>query len=157
MGAKSEQGVLGMKRREFGGPFVTVGRPPEGQVTFLKPVLLYGVDDVRLPIRIEAVGLSVDSNAELASWGGGVPGLIGYFVEMAQAWRGWTGPRERHDDEGMLEMSATHDGLGTIAVRVSATPLSGWDAPGSWKVTATIAVEAGSLDATVKELREVLR
>jgi hypothetical protein len=144
-----------MKWRDVDGPFVTVGRPTEGQLTFLKPVR-NGPHDVRLPIRIEAVGLSANSNAELAGWGGGVPGLIAYFAEITEAWRGWTGPKEWRDDEGMLHVSATHDGVGTISLRLTATPLAGWDGPGSWRVTATIAMEAGSLDATLVALRELL-
>jgi hypothetical protein len=82
--------------------------------------------------------------------------LIAFFADMAASWRGWAGAKEWNDDGPGVAMSATHDGVGTIALRVATSPSAGWEGPGSWKVAAVVGVDPGSLDATVDALRRLL-
>jgi len=137
---------------------VTIGRATEGRITFSVPVAATdGSGYVQLPMLVEQQRLSVASTIELESWGGGAAGLLTFFAEMATAWRGWHGRREWHDDGGSVSMSASHDGIGTIALRVSAMPLQ-WDEqrPGSWRLDAVVALDPGSLDVAVLDLRRLL-
>lgn len=136
---------------------VKIGRAAEGEITFGRPVgNADGSDYKRLPMHIEAQGLSATAALELESWGGGAPSLISYFADMAAGWRGWTGAKDWHDDGATVEMSATHDGVGTIALEVSITPLVGWEGPGSWRLNAVVAIDPGSLDASVNGLRRLV-
>ena len=137
---------------------VRLGRAAEGHVTFGIPVVATdGSGYTRMPLVIEAQGLSATSTVELEDWGGGAPSLIAYFADMAADWRGWDGVKEWHDDGGALGLSATHDGIGTIALTVSATPNVGWAGPGSWQLEAVVALDPGSLDTAVTELRRLLQ
>jgi hypothetical protein len=139
-------------------PTVTIGRAIEGRITFSAPVV--AIDDagyVRLPMLVEQQDLSVASTIELQGWGGGASGLLAFFAEMAAAWRGWHGRREWHDDGGSVLMSASHDGIGTIALRVSVRPFP-WneELPGFWRLEVVVGLDPGSLDVAVNNLRRLL-
>jgi hypothetical protein len=136
---------------------VLVGRPTEGQLTFGNPaVATDGSGYTRLPMLISAQGLSATVDVELESWGGGAPSLVGYFADMAAGWRGWVGTKEWHDDGATVSMSATHDGVGTVSLRVSIDPATGWEGPGAWKLEVVVGLDPGSLDAAVSGLRRLL-
>ncbi len=118
--------------REPSTDSVLVGRLAEGQLTFSNPVVATdGSGYTRLPMLMSAQGLSATVDVELETWGGGAPSLIAYFADMAAGWRGWVGPKDWHDDDATVSMSATHDGVGTVALRVSTDKAAGWGGPGS--------------------------
>lgn len=78
--------------------------------------------------------------------------LADFFAEMARDWRGWGGAREWVGMEGGLSLSATHDGLGHVAVEVAVRQRSG----DGWLAQTAIQLDAGELDAVVEALRAVL-
>jgi hypothetical protein len=137
---------------------VTIGRPTEGRITFSAPVAATDRSGyVELRMLVEQQGLSVAGTIELEGWGGGASGLVAFFDEMASGWRGWHGRREWRDDGGSVSMSASHDGIGTIALRVLVMPFQ-WseEQPGSWRLEAVVALDPGSLDVAVRDLRGLL-
>jgi hypothetical protein len=139
-------------------PSLLVGRAGEASLSVGQPdVANDGSGYVRLPIYLEAVGLSAHSTIELENWGGGAPGLIAYFKDLAASWKGWQGSKQWHDDGANVEISATHDGIGTIAMAVSVAPFTGWDGPGSWTLRIVVPVDPGALDSVVAKLQELLK
>jgi hypothetical protein len=115
---------------------VALGRIGEGQITFLQPVVMTdGSGYTRLPIVLKAPGLSAESALELQGWGGWTTSLVGFFDAMAAEWRGWDGVKEWSDDGDYRtdRIAATHDGLGTIEMRISTSPRLGWNGEeGNW-------------------------
>lgn len=67
-------------------------------------------------------------------------GLPGYFADLADSWRGWTGPKTYRSLESELELSAVHNGLGTVTLEV--TIRQPW--PPEWTVIATLDLDAGA-------------
>ena len=59
------------------------------------------------------------------------------FSELAEHWRGWDGNRVWSNNEGSLQLTATHDGLGNVELEVLLTPLSD-----PWTATAILELEA---------------
>ena len=51
-------------------------------------------------------------------YGGDSPPVGDLFAEIATDWRGWEGKRTWSSLEGEIQLSATHDGLGTVALAV---------------------------------------
>jgi hypothetical protein len=136
---------------------VTIGRSNEGRLTFDRPIVASDNSGYkRLPTLVEVPGLSARTVIEFESWGGGAAGFVAYFAEMAAAWRGWTGVKDWGDDGGTVQMSATHDGIGTITVRVTAMTLSGWEGPGAWRLVAYVALDPGLLDEASRALRHLV-
>jgi hypothetical protein len=76
-------------------------------------------------------------------------GLPDLFEAMASDWRGWSGAKCWESLEGELKLTATHDGLGHIALDVVLGPLYE-----EWKAQGTLVLEAGSLDAPASHLRD---
>lgn len=139
---------------------VVVGREGEGQITFLQPVVMTdGSEYARLPIVLKAPGLSAESAIELEDWGGWATGLVAFFEAMAAEWRGWDGVKEWSDDGDYRTdtITATHDGLGTVELRISTSPRLGWTADeGKWALELIVPVDPGALDAAASGLRRLL-
>jgi hypothetical protein len=69
------------------------------------------------------------------------------FRRLAEDWRGWDGERGWSSLEGDFDLSATHDGLGhvALAVRLRSGPYEE-----DWLVQGTIWVDAGQLNAVAR-------
>ena len=139
---------------------VVVGRVGEGQITFHRPVVMPdGSSHTLIPILLEAPGLSAESTIELEGWGGWITGLVAFFEAMAAEWRGWDGVKAWSDDgEGRTDrIAATHDGLGTVELRISTSPRLGWtDDEGEWTLELVVPVDAGALQAASSDMRRLL-
>ena len=99
----------------------------------------YAVWDVRLEVpNLAASGHRVDAAY------GPAGALARYFASLASDWRGWTGERAWQAVDGTLRFTATHDGLGHIALQVHLHEGVWLDA---WQARATLNLEAGALDA----------
>jgi Family of unknown function (DUF6228) len=70
------------------------------------------------------------------------------FRRMADDWRGWDGEREWASIEGLFELTATHDGLGHVSLRVRLR--SGLYDEG-WNVGGVIGLDAGGLSNLARE------
>ena len=113
----------------------------------------------RLPIVLKAPGLSAESAIELQGWGGWTTGIVAYFEAMAAECRGWDGVKEWSDDGDYRtdRIAATHDGLGTIEIRISTSPRLRWnDEEGTWTLELVVTVDAGALEATASGMRRLL-
>lgn len=66
--------------------------------------------------------------------------LAEYFADLAANWRGWEGVKEYASLEGQLSLNATHDGLGTVTIRV----VLGQPWPPEWSFEAELAFGAGA-------------
>jgi hypothetical protein len=75
---------------------------------------------------------------------GGTMGGVGkFFAGLASGWRGWEGDRSWASLESELELTARHDGRGTIELIVQlGQPL----VEAGWFVRASLFLDAGSLD-----------
>ncbi|MEY2474221.1 MAG: hypothetical protein QOK28_3550 [Actinomycetota bacterium] len=72
-------------------------------------------------------------------------GLGRFLGELADAWRGWGGPREWHSPEHHLTISASQGVVMTVTLR---------DSPNfTWKATADVEVDGG--EELVRLAREV--
>jgi hypothetical protein len=97
--------------------------------------------DLRLP-RLTATAkvdpLALDGERTLST----------LFRRMADDWTGWDGARDWSSVEGTLELSATHDGLGHVSLRVRlGSGLYGED----WRVEGVIWLDAGGLSQLARE------
>jgi hypothetical protein len=70
------------------------------------------------------------------------------FRRMADDWRGWEGERTWSSPEGDLDLSATHDGLGHVALEIRLR--SGLHAE-DWLVRGTIWLDAGQLNEVARK------
>lgn len=66
--------------------------------------------------------------------------LAEYFADLAANWRGWEGVKEYASLEGQLSLSATHDRLGTVTIKVALR--QPW--PPDWSFSAELEFGAGS-------------
>jgi hypothetical protein len=139
---------------------VVIGRVGEARVTFLRPVVTAdGSNYVRVPILLEAPGLSAESVLELEGWGGWTVGLIEFFADMATHWRGWEGVKEWRDDGDFRTdmIRATHDGLGTIEMLISTSPRIGISqTEGKWSLELVVPIDPGALESITDGLRRLL-
>jgi uncharacterized protein DUF6228 len=75
--------------------------------------------------------------------------LDAYFGELAKQWRGWKGDIEW---EALgLRLTARHDGLGHVTL--DATLDEDYASADRWRVRASLALDAGSLDRLAVEAR----
>ena len=77
--------------------------------------------------------------------------LAAFFRRLADDWRGWSDAREWGSIEGDLELEATHDGLGHVALRVR---LRNWLDP-EWQCEGVIWLDAGQLESVVREAERI--
>jgi hypothetical protein len=81
-------------------------------------------------------------------------GLAEYFEGLAYDWRGWEGERRWASLEDDVELVATHDGLGTIALVVQLRTEA--FAQHRWSASAELLLDAGGLDRLAREARLLL-
>ena len=96
---------------------------------------------------------------ELEGWGGWTTSLVAFFEAMAAEWRGWDGVKEWIDDDDYRtdKIAATHDGLGTVELRISTSPRLGWTADeGKWTLELVVPVDPGALEAAALGMRRLL-
>lgn len=67
--------------------------------------------------------------------------LLSYVADLAEAWKGWGGEKEYASLEGQLSISAIHDGLGTVTLRVRLRQQ--W--PPEWSAEATLELGPGPI------------
>ena len=133
------------------GEEVVIGGP-EASIEFGRPDRTADGSGSRIPLRILAHGIAVDTVVDIESWSGGVQSLVDYFADLSREWRGWSGSKEWSDDGPSVSMAATHDGVGHVTLAVTAESASGWHGEGSWTVTIRVPVEPGALTATASKL-----
>jgi hypothetical protein len=73
------------------------------------------------------------------------PGV--FFRRLADDWRGWDGERTWASIEGAVDLAATHDGLGHVALRVR---ICGGQFEHDWTVTGVVWLDAGQLAQTAR-------
>lgn len=76
-----------------------------------------------------------------------IEALRDFFSELAGAWRGWEGELHWASLEGKIDLRATHDKLGTVALRVGLRsdiyePKGGGHV---WSATGLLSLDAGGL------------
>jgi hypothetical protein len=90
-------------------------------------------------------------HAEVRVYAYRADGLPDLFEEMASEWRGWRVAKRWESLEGELKLTATHDGLGHIALDiVLGEPYEEWKAQG------IVVLDAGSLDTPARRLRDFI-
>jgi uncharacterized protein DUF6228 len=105
-------------------------------------------------VRLDGEGALARGEMELEGWSGGFQALTAYFRELAEAWRGWSGTKEWRDDGGTLSLSASHDGVGLITLRVTLSSLP-YDVAGGWQLRLDVPLEPGSIDEMVAALERL--
>ena len=141
-------------KRDAGGT-VVIGST-EANIEFGYPEHAADGSGSRIPLRIAASGLDVQTMVDIESWSGGTKSLVDYFGDLSAAWRGWSGPRDWNDDGPNVSMSATHDGVGLVKLEVRAGSHSGWLGEGSWTVTVRVPIEHGALTMVATQLEALL-
>jgi Family of unknown function (DUF6228) len=101
----------------------------------------------RWQVTLSLAGLSASADVD-ACGHDGEHTLDLLFRRLADDWRGWEGERTWSSLEGDLDLAATHDGLGHVALRVR---LRSGPYEEDWLATGTIWLEAGQLDATARD------
>ena len=85
-----------------------------------------------LVVRVVDEGLTAQTSIWLGPEGVEEP-LAGFFADLADDWRGWSGTKEWNGMEGGLRLFCTHDKVGHVTMRVSLSSHSGT----GWKLTST--------------------
>jgi hypothetical protein len=94
------------------------------------------------------------ASTQVYAYGGRSP--LELFEEMANEWRGWKGSKVWESLEGELALAATHDGLGTIMLKVRLAHL-GSDFS-DWEARAALELDAGTqLQNAVTTMRSFFR
>jgi hypothetical protein len=110
-------------------------------------------------LSVEVSGLRAAEEVWLAEWEGGPASLVGYFVDLADAWRGWAGTKEWSGGSGEVRLSATHDGIGHVELLVELGVHWHHSPPivGAWTASARLELEPGSLEESARQLADLLR
>jgi hypothetical protein len=131
---------------------VRIGMDP-GAFAVVAPPILDPHGCGRIPVRIEANGLRASGVAEMVLRP--VTDLAAYFDDMARAWRGWAGEKTWADDDGQVDLRATHDGKGAVDLEVELRDMA-YQGPGHWNARAIVPIEPGALDKIAVDLRAIL-
>lgn len=79
-----------------------------------------------------------------------VPAQLGdFFADLARNWRGWESERVWQSLEGDVTLTASHDGLGTVKLRVLLRRMEVEE----WSAKATLFLDAGALDRIASAAR----
>jgi len=95
--------------------------------------------DVVLEYLVSIEGDGLDAEVVVTSLGG--DSLDGYFSELAEQFRGWSGVRAWRSLEGHLRMEATWANRGQVTIRVYLRPTHH---PSAWEASAEFMIEAGA-------------
>lgn len=82
-------------------------------------------------------------------------GLADFFAAIAENWKGWQGEKKWYSLEGAFSIVATSDKLGHISLAVEMHHDFGATEP--WRLRATVAVDAGQLDAIAKDAKDFFK
>jgi hypothetical protein len=83
-----------------------------------------------------------------------IDSLPHFLAGLAAGWRGWEGERNWQSLESDVELTATHNGLGTIALAVTLRN----DVSSGWNARALLTLDAGTaLDQLAREASLHLR
>jgi|SRR5581483_7413916 len=97
-------------------------------------------------VTLRAPELSATADVDLDTLRHTTSPIGEYFRALSRDWRGWTGSRTWGDRP--LALTATHDGLGHVALTVE---LDHSVDPDAWSVRATIQLDAGRLDGAARQ------
>lgn len=89
--------------------------------------------------------------AELEFYEPNLSSLTTFFGELADQWRGWEGEQTWRCLEGEVALSATHNGLGTVALKAGLRSGTHTDAGPAWSASAFLYLDAGGLDRLTDE------
>lgn len=106
-----------------------------------------------VPVLVGAGGIQASSEVTLESWGGGAKALVSFFMQLYEHWRGWTGTKDWRDDQGVVELSATHDGRGAILIKVTLAPMRHIPDVGAWECTVYVATDGESCREVARSLQ----
>ncbi len=93
----------------------------------------------RLSARLE-VGSELVASTGVETLGG--DGLPEWIQTLAGLWRGWAGEHQWRSLEEDLYITATHDGLGHVSLRMTLRGPFGFVAD-AWEASATVRIDAG--------------
>ncbi len=82
-------------------------------------------------------------------------GLADLFAAIAENWKGWQGEKKWSSIEGEFSIIATSDKLGHISLAIEMHHDFGATEP--WRLKATVAVDAGQLNAIAKEAEDFFK
>lgn len=102
-------------------------------------------------VFLKSGGLSGGTDIDLDALRHRVEPVGDFFLGLAADWRGWQGARTWGD--GPLMLSATHDGLGHVAINVRIRTNVYYEE--DWEASATVTVEAGQLDHIAREAAQL--
>jgi hypothetical protein len=78
------------------------------------------------------------------------PGLGHYFSDLAQSWKGWNGTKSWASLEREFSIDASHDGVGTVGLRVRLRGPSSPKGDAPWHVDVTLPVDPGRLESVAR-------
>jgi hypothetical protein len=102
-------------------------------------------------VTLTSGGLTASTDIDLDAIRHTVGPIGEFFLALAADWRGWQG--ERRWGETPLSLSATHDGLGHVAINVQVAT-NAYREP-DWEARATIHLEAGRLDHVARDAAQL--
>ncbi|MFZ0043670.1 MAG: DUF6228 family protein [Solirubrobacteraceae bacterium] len=102
-------------------------------------------------VTLTSGGLHASTDIDLDAIRHSVEPIGEFFLRLAADWRGWQGERRWGDDPLML--SATHDGLGHVAITVQLVT-NIYSEP-VWEARASIQLEAGRLDHAARDAAQL--
>ena len=101
----------------------------------------------RWQVTLSLPGLSARAELDAFAYDGEhTLGLL--FRRLADEWRGWEGETTWSSLEGDFDLTATHDGLGHVALQVR---LRSGPYAEDWVAMGTIWLDAGQLDAVARD------
>lgn len=104
-----------------------------------------------LQVRLRDVGLEASKTVP-SGYVDGARGLVRFFEELAEAWRGWPDERIFESVEHDLLIVATHDGHVRLDVRLQQTTH-----PDGWRVEVSLRLDAGEqLARAARDVRAVV-
>jgi hypothetical protein len=111
-------------------------------------------DDTREPADYWSAELHGESvSAHRRFYAHGHLGLGDFFESLAHDWRGWRGEKIWTALEGDVSLTASHDGAGHVALSVELRAEPSTTRDPDWMARVVLLLEAGSLDALVRQAR----
>ena len=103
-----------------------------------------------IDVSLTKDGLSAQMSSFLYTDG---PSLIYFFKDLAKSWKGWEGQKRWNTLESDVILTATHDGIGHVALLVELNNQENEES--SWEASGTLLIELGSLDAWAKNIESL--
>ena len=112
-------------------------------------------------VRVDVQVGRLQASGVVETYGDGLR-LADFFDDIAAGWRGWDGEKVWYSDGVRLILKATHDGRSRVEIDVyfshgfAYTVEDAREHPGDWRVSTSIAVEPGQLEARAAEVHRLL-